>query len=276
MLLWKLYIYILILFYYNTLMLSLFKMLSPFKTIGSLLPAGAVGTFMAIFVFSAVFPANAKNPSVDEISKYFIKIVFGSEYGNISNKPKVISKWSGNIGISIQGRATNQLAAITGKHLNSLSRITGLRFKQVAANSPMQSISIIFLKRDEMFAIKGEGIDPNVIKKLASSGGCYFMAFHKPPQRIVKAIIAVNIERPIGLTDSCILEEITQSLGLPNDSNKMRPSIFSDLDHETNLSRTDKILVRTLYDKRMVAGDSVEDAFTKAQKIILELNTDIQ
>lgn len=253
-------------------------MLSLFKTSGKidrmLLPTGAV--LVAIFVFSVVFPVNAKNPNADEISKYFIQIALGSEYGNISSKPKVISKWSGDIGISIQGRATNELASIASKHLNSLSKITGLRFKQVKPDNPMQSISIIFLKREEMFSIKGEGIDPKVIKKLALAGGCYFMAFHKPPQKIVKAIIAVNVERPIGLTDSCILEEITQSLGLPNDSNNMRPSIFSDLDHETNLSQIDEILVKTLYDKRMPAGASVDEAFIKAREIILELNTNIQ
>lgn len=235
-----------------------------------------VAIFVAMLVLVTAFPIIAKNPNVDEISKYFVQIVLGSEYGNISSKPKVVSKWSGDIGISIQGRATNELAAIASKHLNSLSKITGLRFKQVKPDNQMQSISIIFLKREEMFEIKGAGIDPKVIKKLASSAGCYFMAFHKPPQRIVKAIIAVNIERPIGLTDSCILEEITQSLGLPNDSNIMRPSIFSDLDHETNLSRIDEILLRTLYDKRMPVGASANDAFIKARKIILELNTSIQ
>lgn len=220
-----------------------------------------------------------KNPvnksSVDEISDYFIEVVFGDEYAALSSKPKVISKWSGIIGISLQGRTNKKLAALASKHLNYLSNITKLRFKQVKPSDPMQSINIIFLKKEEMFAIKGAGIDPRVVKKLAQSGGCYFMAFHKPPRRIVKAIIAVNIERPMGLTDSCILEEITQSLGLPNDSNNLRPSIFSDLDHETKLSRNDEIIVRTLYDPRMIAGTNETQARAKAIEVISELNISI-
>ncbi|MDH5189103.1 MAG: DUF2927 domain-containing protein [Rhodospirillaceae bacterium] len=247
--------------HYNTPMLALIK---AFKA-----------NLLAVFLFATVFPASSASPDVDEISDYFMKIVFANEYEDISTKPKIISKWSGDIGVSVQGRATQQLAEITSKHLNYLSKVTGLKFKQIKPDDPMQSISIVFLKRQEMYAIKGAGIDPNVINKLASAGGCYFMAFHKPPQRIVKSIIAVNIERPIGLTDSCLLEELTQSLGLPNDSNMMRPSIFSDMDHETSLSRTDEILLRTLYDPRMTAGISPSEARTIAQTIISELNSSL-
>jgi len=249
------------LIHYNTPMASLIKALKA--------------TLLAIFVVGAFFPAASAERSVDEITDYFMNIVFGNEYDDLSTRPKVISKWSGDIGVSIQGRVTKELATITSKHLNYLSKITKLKFRQIKPDDPMQSISIVFLKRQEMNAIKGAGIDPNVINKLASAGGCYFMAFHKPPQRIVKSIIAVNIDRPIGLTDSCLLEELTQSLGLPNDSNMMRPSIFSDMDHETNLSRADEILLRTLYDPRMTVGISPNDARSISRKIISELNSSL-
>lgn len=246
-------------------------MLNSFKAIGLIFSTVLVWAFIS----GILFTATAANSSVDEITNYFMKITFGSEYENITTKPKVIAKWSGEIGISVQGRATKELAAMASKHINYLAKITGLKFKQVKPDDPMQSINIIFLKRNEMYAIKGPGIDPDVVKQLASAGGCYFMAFHKPPQRIVKSIIAVNIERPMGITDSCLLEEITQSLGLPNDSNMMRPSIFSDMDHETKLSRTDEILVRTLYDQRMPSGAAPKEAFAISRRIIAELNASL-
>ena len=230
---------------------------------------------MSVFVTAMVFPAASAERDIDKMSDYFMTIAFGSEYGRMSTKPAVISKWHGDIGVSIQGRATKELAAIASKHLNYLSKITNLKFRQVKPGDPMQSINIVFLRRQEMNAIKGAGIDPNVVNNLAMAGGCYFMAFHKPPQRIVKSVIAVNVERPIGLTDSCLLEELTQSLGLPNDSNMMRPSIFSDMDHETTLSRTDEILLRTLYDPRMKAGTSPNDARAISRQIISELNSSL-
>ena len=82
----------------------------------------------------------------------------------------------------------------------------------------------------------------------------------------------VNAEREERAIDHCLLEELTQSLGLPNDSNMARPSNISDLDQLIELSRTDKILVKTLYDPRMKAGLSKKMARRVARAIITELH----
>lgn len=215
-------------------------------------------------------PAQERRPSVDQITTYFETIVFGSEFGAFAIKKDVVSRWSGEIGLSIQGRATNDLVGMASQHLKTLSKLTGIRFRQVKAADQVQSINLLFLKRAEMGAIKGPGIDPKVVEVLAMGGGCYYMAFNKPPERIVKAIIVVNIERPREFTNSCILEELTQSLGLHNDSNQLRPSIFSDKDRITRLSRSDEILVRTLYDPRLPAGTPKAEALKIASRIIAD------
>lgn len=209
-------------------------------------------------------------PSVDEITAYFETIVFGSEFGNIAIKKDVVSRWSGEVGISIQGRATDDLAGMASVHLKTLSKITGIRFRQVKSTDQVQAINLIFLKRSEMGAINGPGIDPKVVEILAMSGGCYYMAFNKPPERIVKAIVVVNIERPREFTNSCLLEELTQVMGLHNDSNLLRPSIFSDSDHLTRLSRSDEILVRTLYDPRLRPGTRKGKAMRQVRDIIAD------
>ena len=111
-----------------------------------------------------------------------------------------------------------------------------------------------------------------MIAKLASHGGCYFLTWKKPASRIIKVVIVVNSERDKFGINHCLLEEIAQSLGLPNDSDLMRPSLFSDRDQLTEPSRTDKILLKALYHPRMKAGLARTEALRGARKIIAELD----
>jgi hypothetical protein len=85
-----------------------------------------------------------------------------------------------------------------------------------------------------------------------------------------RAFVVVNTERDGFLIDHCLLEELTQSLGLPNDTDFLRPSIFSDHDTLRKLSPTDEILIRTLYHKRMFAGMTHKAAMTMARLLIAQ------
>ena len=65
---------------------------------------------------------------------------------------------------------------------------------------------------------------------------------------------------------------MTQALGLPNDSNRIEESIFSDRSRRTDLTRTDLIVLKTLYDPRMKAGLVRAEAMTVAREIIRDLD----
>ena len=52
----------------------------------------------------------------------------------------------------------------------------------------------------------------------------------------------------------CILEEITQALGLMNDSTYFQPSIFNDHSRQQKLSPWDELVVRAHYDRRIRPG----------------------
>lgn len=68
----------------------------------------------------------------------------------------------------------------------------------------------------------------------------------------------------------CLLEEFTQSLGLPNDSDKLRPSVFSEKDKLQSLSLSDKILLSTLYHPRMMPSMKRNQALLVAKDIIAD------
>ena len=110
-----------------------------------------------------------------------------------------------------------------------------------------------------------------LLKKLAAPGVCYFLTA-QTQGRIVWGIIAVNNQLSEPEMNACLLEEMTQVLGLPNDSDLVQPSVFNNKTQPIALNRTDQILIRTLYDKRLVPGTDRGRAMAAAAKVIVELD----
>src|SRR3546814_2411168 len=57
---------------------------------------------------------------------------------------------------------------------------------------------------------------------------------------------------------SCLIEEIVQSLGLPNDSFNVSPSIFNDSEDYKELTDQDILFLRILYSNNIVSGKYYE------------------
>lgn len=231
-------------------------------------------TFPALLAAAALAataaPAADAPPSVDDLVRYFDTIVFGSEL-NPAFASRVVAKWPDDtLTVSLEQRATEEHLRFVSSHLAALGELTGKTFSGTRTPETA-AIRILFLRRRDMAAIGGPNIDPEAVREAAAAGGCYFLAWKQPESRIVKAVIVVNVERDPALVDSCLLEELTQSLGLPNDSDMMRPSIFSDRDRLRELAPHDAVLVRALYDPRMKAGLSRDAALAVARTVIADL-----
>ena len=69
----------------------------------------------------------------------------------------------------------------------------------------------------------------------------------------------------------CFHEEISQSLGLFNDDPTVRPSIFNDDDEFALLTTHDEYLLRILYDPRLKAGMTADEAMPVVARIVEEL-----
>ncbi len=74
------------------------------------------------------------------------------------------------------------------------------------------------------------------------------------------AFAVIRAEHPDLLRLSCIHEEITQGLGLPNDSPRARPSIFNDDEEFALLTDHDEALLRILYSPDLRLGMTAEEA----------------
>ncbi|MCH7936586.1 MAG: DUF2927 domain-containing protein [Proteobacteria bacterium] len=257
-----------------------------------------IAYFAAVFLWAAVvgtLPLKAGETkgflSLDELVEYFDSIVFQSEIQGVEPS-RVVKKWTQPLRVAIRtfeedliekdGREILRLKQVKvkkthlkfiKKHLNSLIRATKLKTEDVKKTGKPPNFMINFVPRRQMGNPYLAKVNPKLLKRLASEGGCYFLVWADGTTgKIKNAIIVVNSERLLIRINHCLLEEMTQSLGLPNDSNKIKKSIFSDRSRRTELTRTDLIVLKTLYDPRMKAGLPRAEAVAVAREIIRDLD----
>jgi len=224
--------------------------------------------------FWGVNPVKAEQlrPQLDDMVTHFLDVVYGSEYG-LSETPGVISKWlKSPVNIIIQGKPTPEMGRMASAHLNIISKLTKIKFKQDASDTTSPSLNLIFLKRSEMGNINIPGTDPKYVRALSSDPTmvCYFLAWHKPPEQIIKAIVVINNERESVSINSCLLEELTQVMGLPNDVKAYWKTLFNPFDMALYHSPWDMLYLKTLYDPRLRPGMLPAEAQIVVREIFKE------
>ncbi|MFO1201701.1 MAG: DUF2927 domain-containing protein [Tabrizicola sp.] len=75
-----------------------------------------------------------------------------------------------------------------------------------------------------------------------------------------RAFAVIRAEHPDLLRLSCVHEELTQGLGLPNDSPRARPSIFNDDEEFAFLTDQDEKMLRILYSPELRPGMTASEA----------------
>ena len=88
------------------------------------------------------------------------------------------------------------------------------------------------------------------------------------------AVTVIPSELPTLIRLACIDEELAQSLGLPNDSNGARPSIFNDDEEFALLTRQDELMLRMLYDPALRPGMTEREARPIVQTLATRLMGD--
>jgi hypothetical protein len=86
-----------------------------------------------------------------------------------------------------------------------------------------------------------------------------------------KALAVIRAEHPDLMRLSCLHEEITQGLGLANDSPQARPSIFNDDEEFALLTPMDELMLRMLYNPRLKPGMTEAEARPIVNSLATEL-----
>ncbi len=196
-----------------------------------------------------------------------------------------LSKWMKPIRVGLAGKNWEKYIPWVDAHLSDLERLTGLAIKRV----PGGKVSIAVMLSDDFL---GDALgqyrslflkfynDDAAIEKSMNGGNeygvttlCFAVSSAKKenPNRLIIGLVMIPINRSDEIVYQCIIEELTQALGLPNDADDIDPSIFNDNSSYVDLTESDQISVRMLYDPRMKPGMTWSEAEPIAREILREL-----
>jgi len=193
------------------------------------------------------------------VENAFINVAMRNEY-SAGKKPLV--KWTKPIKIWVEHKVPDRELhdELTNAHIRHLQAITGHSIRRVSSRDQANIIWIFTQQsqwRKDIERELGKAALDNVYGAICKAG------YRLNPDSSMSGaavIIPVDQAREHGKLLACIVEEITQVLGLPNDSESAYPSIFNDQTPEDLLSPLDVVLLKLLYEPELKAGMSEQEA----------------
>jgi len=187
---------------------------------------------------------------VSELQKFVEDVCLGAEYQdwNWFRAPRV-SRWVASPKLSLFGASDEhkQVIADVIIEINDALKETPIRIEALEPNTEDASLKVFFAPIEEFNQISRQhGFN------FESGNLGYFWVFWNREHEIQKAIVLLATDRLQGkqLTHFA-LEEITQALGLMNDSMLFKYSIFYEQDGDTgnvtSLSVLDRQIIRFFY-----------------------------
>lgn len=180
------------------------------------------------------------------ILQAFEEVVLKSEY---SKGDQLVHKWEQPLRVWIAHHADQEKTHdwLATAHLEHLSLLTGLPVYRVD-RAEDANLSIVFTKRqlwrNEIVLLSGN------LKAKPPRGALCLFGIDLDSRKAIKrgwVVIPVDQAEEYRHLLACIVEEMTQVMGLPNDSNKVFPSVFNDNTPDSLLTGLDSLLVRLLY-----------------------------
>jgi hypothetical protein len=224
-------------------------------------------------------PARADDLSDEKILRDFDVVAFRNEMYVLPD-PRV-QKWVGPVRVFVREDTPvdRPVARILDGHLKRLADVTGLDIDTVADEAHANFI-IVFTVRERYVetALEALGRAPPahhdaVARRLPTTNCVGLYRLDEKSGRMQKATVIIPLDhaRATGRVRRCIVEETTQSMGLPNDDKEVYPSVFNDSSRLDDLTEHDILLLRLLYDSRMKAGMKRDEALAVAREILPEL-----
>ncbi len=203
-------------------------------------------------------PARAESlPPIEKIIAQFEEVVFKTEHG-AGKLGKPLVRWRGPIVARLHGAKAKTYKRDVQALFKELSNLTGQQFRIVAPNTTRPvNFDIRFVTQADVTARTGK-----------AGFRCWgTMKGSRSKAAITYGEVLINTDTAFR-AKHCIVEEITQLMGLPNDTPIIADSIFNEASKRTSLSLADKVLIRTLYDKRLKPGMSAKQAMPIVKNVV--------
>ncbi|KIE20012.1 hypothetical protein SE23_13795 [Vibrio sinaloensis] len=216
----------------------------------------------------ANYPQNRTWLDPEFVERAFVDVALKREY-NSGNWQLV--KWNQPIKIWVNHQVGDQELhdLLTSAHLTHLSQLTGVPITRVNTRSQANVIWIFTREsqwRKEVEKELGKSALNNMHGAICKAG--YRLDSRSGAITSAAIIIPVDQARNHGKLLACIVEEVTQVMGLPNDAESAFPSIFNDETPEDLLSPLDVVLLQLLYEPELTVGMNAEQVRPIVRKIL--------
>lgn len=199
-----------------------------------------------------------------EVITYFKEIALGFEFGSAS---KITRKWTQPMKIYVGGKDPHDLDIELDKIINEINDLVADGFSIEIVQDSSQSNFYLYLGSADGYA----AIYPSLSELVKTNWGLFSINYNGDNE-LNRGKMYVDIYRA-DLTEQkhLLREEITQSLGLGNDSEKYPDSIFQSSWTRTNsYAPIDSDIIKLLYHPRVTIGLDATEVEEVLQQIFLE------
>ena len=202
------------------------------------------------------------------ITQAFSEIALKNEYDVAKHR---VRKWRIPVRVFVEHQVGDRAlhTQLVRMHLAHLAEITGHDI-QLVDTLLDANLHLVFTRQSQWESEVTRLMGPSSAKNVHGSV-CMAKFALNAKSEIERAwvIIPVDQAQMHGKLVACVVEEITQVLGLPNDSEKVFPSIFNDKTPQDLLTGLDFILLKLLYNPSIRAGMTAAEVKAPLQ-ILLE------
>ena len=209
----------------------------------------------------------------EDLTRNFIRIATFEEYDTLGTEiiqrqtESKVHRWESPVRIELEfGETVSPVKQL--EDTDTLRRLT--RRLATASGHPIRMVSdggnftVLVVNEDERRALGPRlrelfpGISESAVATVTDlPRTSYCLVFALAPRNdgvYTRAVAVIRGEHPDRLRQSCLHEEVTQGLGLSNDSPLARPSIFNDDEEFAFLTAQDEAMLAILYDDRIEPG----------------------
>ena len=197
-----------------------------------------------IILFTQLISGTALALNSDAVENYFYEIALSQEFGSHDG---TIKKWTSDINIYCDGEWNNELLRELDTIINDLTPLMG----SVKINVVKQKWAANFIAYIGSPTIYSTSIEPKTAPYISHSNAMFWV-YWSGRKNIIKGSMWIKPTLPAMKLKHVLREELTQSLGLMNDSFKYKNSIFYQGNSEvTSYSDIDKQIIKILYSNRI-------------------------
>jgi hypothetical protein len=223
----------------------------------------------------------------ERLARDFVQIALMDEYGGGftsgtgTRKPKHLLRWEEPVRIGVSFGASvpeaqrrtdlRRIDAYAGR----LARATG---HPVSLSRERPNLHVLVVSEAERRSLASQlprlvpGISPwmvRTISRMQPNHLCMVVAEpHADRRRGYRQAVAIlRAEQSDLLRAACIEEELAQAMGLPNDCDVAKPSIFNDDQEYAFLTRRDEVLLKMLYSPSLASGMTPAEALPEITRL---------